>query len=36
MSLDLGGLSAPVSKIEELAAYLQGAEIEGHAWLLMP
>jgi glutamate--cysteine ligase len=34
MSLDLGGLSAPVSGIDELIAYLKGAERPAERWLI--
>jgi glutamate--cysteine ligase len=34
MSLDLGGLSAPVSRIEELIAYVKGAERPPERWLI--
>ncbi|TMA25918.1 MAG: glutamate--cysteine ligase [Deltaproteobacteria bacterium] len=34
MSLDLGGLSAPVSRIEDLTAYLQGAERPAERWVV--
>lgn len=34
MSLDLGGLSAPVSRIDELIAYVKGAERPADRWLI--
>ncbi len=34
MSLDLGGLSAPVSGIDELIAYIKGAERPKERWLV--
>ena len=34
MSLDLGGLSAPVSRIDELIAYVKGAERPAERWLI--
>lgn len=34
MSLDLGGLSAPVSRIDELIAYVKGAERPPDRWLI--
>jgi glutamate--cysteine ligase len=34
MSLDLGGLSAPVSSVDELEAYIRGAERPADRWLI--
>src|SRR5436309_15383076 len=34
MSLDLGGLSAPVSSIDDLVAYIRGAERSADRWLV--
>src|SRR5258708_26151164 len=34
MSLDLGGLSAPVTTIDELVAYIRAAERPADRWLI--